>query len=249
MKFFNIIIAILFLVISGCSSQSQLIRKYEIIYEPVKSDGTIMYYIAGFPFGAYGTDKYSIIFNVQPSSILENNFLTLWLLYKNTDDKEYLLEPTKIVKMSLWQNGIKKYDVMPESPVNILTEIEETKQQDLITTSIAGAFNTITAKSERSADNAIDKAERKLSDVKSWYDLYSESISNGILRKNTIFRDKSINGLIYFYAPEGVLQPYKLHGQVYKNEDSFDFAKYDISISIQLPDGVKEFRFRKVAGE
>lgn len=250
MKFFYASICAIVLFISGCSSQSQLVKKYETIYEPVTENGIVMYYISGFAFGAYGTDKYSIIFNVQPSSILDNNFLTFWLLYKNTDDKEYLLEPSKIIKMTAWKNNIKKYDITPESPLVILQGIEESKQEDLISTAIAGAFKSITAKTESSLDHNLDKTERKIDNIKSWYDLYSESVNDKILRKNTIFKDKSINGLVYFYSPLGEFQrEYTLHGQKYNTETRFNFSEYDIKITIALPDGTKELTFKKVAGE
>lgn len=250
MKIFYTSLCTILLFISGCSSQSQLVKKYETIYEPVKENGIVMYYISGFAFGAYGTDKYSIIFNVQHANILDQNFLTLWLLYKNVDDKDYLLEPAKIIKMSAWKGNIKKYDIAPESPLVILEAVEQSKQEDLVTTAIAGAFKSITSKTESSLDYNIDKTERKLDNIRSWYDLYSESVNDKILRKNTIFKDKSINGLVYFYSPLGEYQrEYTLHGQKYNTDTRFDFSEYDIKITIALPDGAKEIKFRKVAGE
>jgi len=250
MKIIYTSVCVIFLFISGCSSQSQLVKKYETIYEPVKENGIVMYYISGFAFGAYSTDKYSIIFNVQPASILDQNFLTFWMLYKNTDDKEYLLEPAKIIKMSAWKGNVKKYDLTPESPLAILQGVEESKQEDIVSTAIAGAFKSITAKTERSVDYNLDKTERKIDNIRSWYDLYSESVNDKILRKNTIFKDKSINGLVYFYSPFGEFQrEYTLHGQKYNTDKRFDFSQYDIRISVELPDGIRELKFKKVAGE
>jgi hypothetical protein len=250
MKIIYSTICVVLLFISGCSSQSQLIQKYETIYEPVKENDIVMYYISGFPFGAYGTDKYSIIFNVQPATILDQNFLTFWMLYKNTDDKEYLLEPAKIIKMSAWKNNVKKYDISPVSPLKILEGIEKSKGEDLVSTAIAGAFKSLTAKTESSVDHNLDKTERKLNNITSWYDLYAESVNDKILRKNTIFQNKSINGLVYFYSPFGEYESqYTLHGQTYNYEKNFNFSEYDIRITVALPDGVKEIRFKKVAGE
>lgn len=250
MKIFYAFFCSVLLFLSGCSSESQLIKKYETIYEPVKEDGMVMYYISGFAFGAYSTDKYSVIFNVQPAFILDNNFLTFWLLYKNTDDKEYLLEPAKIMRMTAWKNGVKKYDIKPESPLELLEKIEENKQEDLINTTIAGAFKSLTAKTEKSQDHTLDQTERRIDNIKAWYDLYSESVNDKILRKNTIFKDKSVNGLVYFYSPLGEFEKeYTLHGQKYNNETKFNFDEYDIRVTIALPEGMKEIKFRKVAGE
>ncbi|MBX7047286.1 MAG: hypothetical protein K1X86_15760 [Ignavibacteria bacterium] len=249
----RIIFAILcgfILLISGCSSESHLVQKYERIYEPVKDNGMIMYYISGFAFGAYSTDKYSIIFNVQPAFIFDQNFLTFWLLYKNTDDKEYLLDPSKIIKMTAWKNGVKKYEIKPESPIALLEDIEESKQEDIVSTAIIGAFKSLNAKTEKEQENTIDKTERKIENIRSWYDLFSESINDKILRKNTIFKDKSVNGLVYFYSPFGPYQrQYTLHGQTYNVENRFNFSEYEIRVSILLPDGMKEIKFKNVAGE
>lgn len=249
MKIFYLILFGFLVAVSGCSSESLLVKKYKNVYEPVKQDGITSYYIAGIPFGAFGTDKYSVIFSLQPTSIEKDEYLSLWVLYKNLDDAEYLLEPARLVKMNLSSKGAKINSINPSSPLAILNEIEKSKQADLVTTAITGALKSITYKSEVGKELSSQNTDRKILDIESWYNLYAESISNGILRKNTIFKDKSVNGLIYFYSPYPKEEPLIIHGQTYKQGKVFDFNDFDISIDVQLPDGSKEIKFIRMAGE
>lgn len=89
MKFlFPLIAVIIFSFISGCSSESELLKQYKTVYEPEKKEGVISYYVSGLPMGAYGDDKYSIMFNLKPAQILDDNCLRLWLLYENIKEEE-----------------------------------------------------------------------------------------------------------------------------------------------------------------
>jgi hypothetical protein len=238
MKTFYLLFGVLILFVSGCSSQSELIRKYKTVYEPVKKDSITSYYVGGLPFGAYANETYSLIYTVQPAKIAGTDYLSFWLLYKNSAEEEYLIEPTKIVKMSLWKGNVKKYEIAPESPISILKDVEDTKQSDLVIASIRGALQTLNSTTESGVEKQVNKLERNVKNINFWYEVYSESVNNDILRRNTIFTNKSVNGLIYFASPWG---PYYA--------DDNNFAKYEIKISLDLPGGMKELMFKPVAGE
>ncbi len=253
----------LFLLISGCSSESALIKQYKTVYEPEKKEGVISYYVSGLPMGAYGDDKYSIMFNLKPATILDDNCLRLWLLYENINEEEYLIEPTKITKIELWKYGIKRYELSPESPLNILTQIEEDKQQNLIMESIGSALKNLSTSNTKIKINGKDKIEIKdkdqkiqeiteenvnrINNINDWYDIYSESINNGLLRKNTLFKNKSVNGYIYFKIPIEDKNVKDKWGGNFKEEISLE--NYEIRLKVATLYGVKEIVFKQVAGE
>lgn len=238
MKIFYALFFSLLLFVTGCSSESTIIKKYKTVYEPINQDSVTSYYVSGIPFGSYENDKYSIIFNVQATNILYNEYLTFWVLLKNKGEEEYLLEPTKIFKMSILKGNIKKDDIFPESPLNILREVEYSKQTDLVMAAIGSALKTISVKTISSVEREEDRLERKVSNINTWYNLYSESVNNGILRKNSLFQDKSVNGIVYFF-PSGETP----------NSSEMAGSNYEIKVTINLPNEKKELRFKPLPGE
>ncbi|MBX7047285.1 MAG: hypothetical protein K1X86_15755 [Ignavibacteria bacterium] len=238
MKIFYYIIFFTFIIISGCSSESVLIKKYKTVYEPINRDSMTSYYVSGIPFGAYENDKYSMIFTVRATNILDEEYLTFWVLLKNKNDEEYLLEPTKIFDMSVWKAGKKLENVSPVSPLEILRNVEYSKQAEIALAAIGSALKTISAKSINSVERESERLERKVNNISNWYDLYSESLNDGILRRNTIFKDKSVNGIVYFLPSDEIPKSEKLAG-----------SNYEIGVTINLPNEKKEFKFKPVAGE
>jgi len=116
------------------------------------------------------------------------------------------------------EEHITKYTLSPEKPAVILNNIDNQKLMANITTAIGGALEeistrptTITTKSEsgetiqstvndKREKQAVvrDKTNQSIASTSYWYDLYSGSVSEGLLRKNTIFPNRSINGYMCF---------------------------------------------------
>lgn len=249
MKIFYIFITLSFLILSGCSSESTIIRTYKTIYEPVKENNLSFYYVGGFPIASYSTDKYSLLMSLQPAKILDETYVKLWLLYKNTSGEEYLLEPTKITGITFWEGARKKYTVNPESPLKLLGMVEEAKQQEIIVQTIGYALKTLSANTSKEIRDNTKDYESSSSSILKWYNLYTESINNGLLRKNTLFQDNSVNGFIYFKYPEEIPENVTVHGQTYNNDNSVTPYDYEIKLKLKTNDGEKEFRFKPVAGE
>lgn len=238
MKIFYLLFLSSLFFIAGCSSETAIIKKYKTVYEPIVRDSITSYYVSGIPFGSYENDKYSIIFNVQATNILYNEYLTFWVLLKNKGEEEYLLEPTKIFKMSISKGSVQKDQITPESPLTILRNVEYSKQTNLVMAAISSALKTISSKTISSIEREEDRFERKVNNINNWYYLYSESLNDGILRKNSIFQDKSVNGLVYFLPTGDVPQSSEMAG-----------SNYEIKVTINLPNENKELRFKPVAGE
>ncbi len=111
---------------------------------------------------------------------------------------------------------------VPESPTKILANISNEKAKSLIVQSIGGTFETMsinptTAKTRLDDGSTLtttlnDKKEKQdivtnrtantMANTAIWYDTYINSVSNGILRRNTVFPGQSVNGYIYFPFPD-----------------------------------------------
>jgi hypothetical protein len=108
----------------------------------------------------------------------------------------------------------------PEKPSIILNHIENQKLIANISTAIGGWAKelstkptTITSEAEsgktiRSTVNDAkekraavrDETDQSIASTSYWYDTYNNSVSQGLLRKNTIFPNQSVNGYICFPA-------------------------------------------------
>lgn len=217
MKLIVKLIILLIPLISCCSSESQLIKTYEILFEPVKENNLITYYVSGLPMGASSINNFNIIFNLQPTQISGDDCLRLWFFIQNNSDQEVLFEPSQEFKLYFWKKN-SKYEVSPESPLKMLKDIEQEKQVNLITQTIATALKSVSTTNTKITNNAnenqieindskekIEKINSELTEninnIENWYNLYSESFNQGVLRRNTLFPNQSVNGYIYFKLP------------------------------------------------
>lgn len=272
MKTFSKFFIAFIIVISGCSSESQLIKTYEILFEPVKEQNIISYYVSGLPLGASSVNNFNIIFNLQPTQILGEDYLRLWFFIENNSEQEILFEPTQEFNLVLKKKNL-KLEAKPESPLVILKNIEDDKQVSLITQTIASALKsvsttntTITNKDNNEQieiNDADEKREKidsknnqKINNIGNWYDLYSESFNQGVLRKNTLFPKKSTNGYIYFKFDQDITEDKtKDWGRTkttYKVSHKIEFAElkdYEIYLECQKILIGSKIKFIQVKGE
>ncbi|MEI7485352.1 MAG: hypothetical protein WCK13_11645 [Ignavibacteriota bacterium] len=137
-----------------------------------------------------------------------------------------MLEPLKIATVKIKGNNEKNYYLKPEPRSAILAPIDEEKESKIIAETIGSSLkmisNNVKTKNTTIKDNNGNKIEiedkkdkindkndrieskmqSNISDIATWYDIFQESINNGILRKNTLFQNNSVNGYIYFLLPE-----------------------------------------------
>jgi hypothetical protein len=74
-----------------------------------------------------------------------------------------------------------------------------------------------------------------------WYDAFKNSISSGILRKNTMFQNQSVNGYVYFELP--TLRDYA--GRKY----TFNPNDRGFTLTIKIPPAQKAILFKPIEGE
>jgi hypothetical protein len=141
----------------------------------------------------------------------------------------------------------RKYIINPEKPAVILNNIDNQKLMSNITAAVGGALEemstrptTITSKTEsgetiqstvndkREKQEVVrEKANQSIAATSYWYDLYSGSVSEGLLRKNTVFPNRSVNGYMCFPTASvypGLPYEYHLLIKIPNNNCDIQFA-------------------------
>jgi hypothetical protein len=186
------------------------------------------FFTSGQPIAAIESDEAFMMLSLEPTHIASRPYIRLWLLYQNTTDTPYLLEPLNFVTLTTTRlSRSKTQSSTPESPTKILAHISNEKAITLIAQAIGGTLQEMSVKPTTSktiiddsaipgrrltATTVVNDREEKISDVRDrtsqamwdtaiWYDVYENSINKGILRRNTVFPGQSVNGFIYFPFP------------------------------------------------
>ncbi len=131
-------------------------------------------------------------------------------------------------------------DLKPKSPTIILNEIDEKKNTAMIMTSIGGALKALNAKETTIRDNngneyrvndiqekreqINEKTNNELQNTTNWYGIFENSFNAGVLRVNTLFPHKAINGYVYFQLPS----------EIYGSGDASSPNIRDIQFKIKL---------------
>jgi len=258
-KILIFIFVLILILIFSCAS-----TKPPIIYLPTQNSEVISFYRNGLPIGVVNTDSSFIIVLLEPSELAGTEYMRLWLLYKNTSNTPYLLEPLKAIKLSILniQGGSKSFDNMtPESPTKILAHIKNEKTVTLIAQTIGGTLKAMstqptTITSPKGDKWAVNDRDAKVNAIESQtmssmvntamlYDLFERSVNSGILRRNTIFPGESVNGYVYFPLPvvTGSNYAYNPQEEVIKPEN----YTYRLFLSTQI--GSKVIEFTPAQGE
>jgi hypothetical protein len=146
----------------------------------------------------------------------------------------------------------RKYILSPEKPAVILNNIDNQKLMANITTAIGGALEeistrptTVTTKTasgetiqstvnNKSEKEAVirDRTNQSIASTSYWYELYSGSVSEGLLRKNTVFPNRSVNGYVCFPMAS-----------------VFSGVDYDYHFLINIPNNNCDIQFVPAQGE
>jgi hypothetical protein len=82
-----------------------------------------------------------------------------------------------------------------------------------------------------------------------WDELYQNSISEGILRRNTVFPGQSVNGYIYFPLPSLLLVNTDFWYTAMNYNDFVKSMDFTHVVSLNLPKGAQEIEFTPIVGE
>ena len=203
-----IFLIVLSLLLSSCSG-----NKY-LIYEPSPTDEIFTFYSNGMPIGSYTADSSFILFSADEIDLFGKPYLRVWLLYENTSNSIYTLEPYNLISIEAERKGKLFSKYTAESPTKILSAIEEREAMEQILITIGGALEAISTEGttvegysgtvykihdeKEKRDAIIQRTGYDLLNTANWYNIFKNSFSSGVLRKNTVFPNQSVNGYIYF---------------------------------------------------
>jgi hypothetical protein len=249
-----LVLSTLFIV--GCASTVP-----NNVFLPVETSKTIPFFRNGIPIAAGFTDSTFILTTIEPSDGYPggSRAIRLWLLYKNYSHTPYLLKPLEHVTLTCEDLGKgTKTTISPMSPTIISAAIENEKRTIQTLQIISGTLKNIAAQPTTVNDNygnswqvnnLEEKKERILantidntSNTAYWYEIYKRSTYSGIFKKNTIFFNESVNGLIFF-----PISP-SLYGDMI-NVTEKKRTRYKYTVTIQTPDGMKSTTFTAIPGE
>ncbi len=252
MKYFSKCFAIGFLLLTGCATTTP-----PAVFLPIKSSETVPFFRNGVAIGALNSDSTYLLVSLEPTAIAHHEYMRLWFLCKNKSDSPFLLEPLKVVTLRM-EGGAVTFDVIsPESPTKILAHIKNEEARTMIFQAVGGTLEALSAqpttirnaKGEEWTVNdtsakvaAINK--KTLESIKNTaflYDTFKNSINSGILRRNTIFPQESVNGYIYFPLPQ-------IRNDVHQRIKLYP-AKYTYKLSISTQFSTKMVEFTPAEGE
>ena len=198
---------------------------------------------------------------MNPVEIAAVGYIRLWLLYGNKMSTDFLLAPSEIVTMTISGKDDYESNIKPESSSKILADIEDEKIISSILTTIGGALQTLSTQNTKIYDEnneeqmsigdkdlknelILQKTKKQLANTVYYYDLFKESVNQGILKRNTLFPYKSVNG--YLYLPIEAYSMYSYRGSFIEDiEDNID----KIIFKINTPIGIKNIEFIPIKGE
>ena len=254
----NLIIVITIFTFFGCAH-----TRVPIIFEPVSVPNVSTIYSNGVPLASSSMDNFSFLLSLDQTEISGAEYFRLWVLFKNESDSTMLLEPSKIfsiVAIPKKTSGIgQEFTMQAQPPTIILNKIKNEEAVLSIMTAIGGTLESVSAKNTIVTSNhgdryeindASEKREKinertssSLGSISNWYSIYKSSISSGILRKNTLFKDQSVNGYLYFRNNMRVLSKSKSYFTEYNSVD------FDYKVLVELPSGIKTVEFKITEGE
>jgi hypothetical protein len=195
--------------------------------------------------------------SLEPTEIASNGYMRLWFLYKNNSNSPFLLEPLKATVLRMKRDESNFDDILPDSPTKILAHIKNEEATSMIFQAIGGTLEALSAqpttiKNSKGEEWKVNDKSEKVAAISNktsasiartalLYDIFKRSVNSGILRRNTIFPEESVNGYIYFPLPST--------GGYRREKRIVDPAtcKYTLYISTQF--GPKEVDFTPAEGE
>jgi hypothetical protein len=233
-------------------------------FMPEKSENVFPFFTKGQPIAAVHSTGAFMLVAIEPTVLANQRYFRLWLLYQNTSEEPYLLEPLEFTTLTVTSPSKEKTgSSKPESPTKILAHISNDKALSLIMQAIGGSLEAMAAgptkvetrfndgssasttiyDQKQKRDVIADRTADAMANTAAWYEIYQNSISDGILRRNTVFPGQSVNGYIYFPFPT----PRKFEFGEFESYSSRaeDFLRVDLD----LPADWRSIYFTPIEGE
>jgi len=268
------VILVLVLVMLPAGSFAARPAQPKKIYLPTQTSQITPFYINGVPMGAVESDSAFIMVSLEFVELGSAGYMRLWLLYSNETNLPYLLEPLNSFTLAVTSAKQSCEGIVPESPTQISSRIDNERARRMILQVIGGALETLSTRptTVTSPSGAVlriddtdekirrtqDRTEARLYNTATYYDVFKGSINAGILRRNTVFPGQSVNGYVYFplQVSEGVMKcplyepvPGAWRKEVKFKRVKIDPIQYKFVLDIKAQHGTERVEFMPVEGE
>lgn len=220
------------------------------VFEPESTGSVFSFYQNGYALGAFKSDSFRVVAELEKSDIpIYPPCIRVWLLYYNFSNTPFFFDPLDVARLSVIQSDNVVNGIRPVPPYKVLSVIDNQKMVAMIGEAIGGVAASLQAKptsitnTQTGASYQVNDRKEKQSDIiretgatmantSVVYDLYKQSIVEGILQRNTIFPKQVITGYLYFQVPNKFVR---------------DSCNYELEIIGQ--GGKAVFDFEPAAGE
>lgn len=200
--------------ITSCSS-STMSTKLPVVFEPQKTNEVYYFYSNGIPLSSYNVDSLTVLSSLDLINILDNQYIRIWFLFKNNSSSPIDLDPSKVISLGGKIKVASELEfIQPDSPTRINALIDAQAQSDAIAKTIGGTLQLLSvqtttftnSKGEKTMINDLNEKksllrrdiQNEINNTSNFYETYKSGINQGILRRNTIFPNTSVNGYVYF---------------------------------------------------
>jgi len=140
-------------VLSGCAASTP-----PIVFEPTASDSVYSFYQNGYALGTIGNDSCRVVAQLEESHVAGDGYMRLWLLYHNSSNSPYFLDPMEVARITAVQNvdtvelkeGTYRQLQIPHTyafeataPYKILGSIDNQKTVTMIMQAISGTVEAV----------------------------------------------------------------------------------------------------------
>lgn len=217
------------------------------------ADDVVSYFVNGMPLAAFDNNSISMLMSLETTELAGTKYMRMWFLLRNKDNATFLLDPGSSFVLYMGGYG----DLLPEKPSTILASIENEKAASLILQAVGGALQSMATRDTKITSSTgetlrvhdvdtkrevvKDKNAARMEATNYWYDAFKNSVSSGILRKNTMFPNQSVNGYIYFELPK----ERDWTGRTY----TISPIDREFALTIKMPSAQKVIQFKPIVGE
>ena len=237
------------LLLLGATAFAADYKPHKATYHTGQTEDLRPYIISGVPITAAMGDSSYALLALETGRIGSKQYVKLWLLYQNLGGEPFLFEPLSHIKMTIETDKEPLAGLSPVPPSQLAKDIDTDEQAGAITARYIEPLRSVAAEtapppadpaavpgdSANPPDQAAVEAAAARARMRSpsyMYRTFISSANNGLLRRDTVFPGKSVNGYVYVLAPGADLEK---------------CAK--VTVYLTFNDGIRAFEFKPLAGE
>lgn len=217
-------------------------------YHTIRTEDQRPYVIAGVPIAAAFADSSYALLSLEAGRIGSTDYVKLWLLYQNLGSEPYLFDPQAHVKATVQADGEVLAGLAPAPPSRLAEDIDAEEQAGAIHARYSAALRSVAGEEPEPAASAVapydaanppdqaaieaEAARARVRGPSYMYQTFINSAHNGLLKRNTVFAGRAVNGHVYIPVPD------------------LDLRKgTKVTVYLTFNDGIRAVEFTPLTGE